>query len=188
MLYLTDSGILFADFAPDGVIRADWRTCPVDGRVYQIDTETGSVKMIDEGLRFPNGIAFGPDDRLYVNETITGDVSRFSTWRYKRPAGRERVANVVIPYDVDELRGPDGMKFAADGSLWVTVFGQGDVTVVDADGSIRDRIKTAGRLPSNLAFGAPGEQRIYVTEDELGTIESFDVGVDGLRLHDGSRS
>jgi hypothetical protein len=44
------------------------------------------------------------------------------------------------------------------------------------------RIETEGRLPTNVAFGLE-EQRIYVTEDEFGRVEAFDVGTGGLRLY-----
>lgn len=82
------------------------------------------------------------------------------------------------------MRGPDGMAFSADGDLYVAVFGQGDVTVLGPDGSVRQRIRTKGRKPTNVAFGRPGDRRIYVTEDEHGNLEVFDAGTDGLRLHD----
>ena len=81
------------------------------------------------------------------------------------------------------MKGPDGMKFGVNGKLYVTVFGQGDVTVLAPDGSVAERIKTAGVLPTNLAFGPPGSQQIYVTEDEFGTLEVFDVGTDGWPLY-----
>jgi gluconolactonase len=30
--------------------------------------------VLDRGLRYTNGIAFGPDGRLYVAETLSGDI------------------------------------------------------------------------------------------------------------------
>ncbi len=51
------------------------------------------------------------------------------------------------------------------------------------DGQVVERIRTTGRRPTNVAFGAPGEKRIYVTEDELGQLEVFDVETDGLPLY-----
>ena len=75
------------------------------------------------------------------------------------------------------------MKFDADGKLYVTVVGQGDVTVLGPDGAVVERMKTAGKSPTNLAFGPPGSKRIYVTEDEFGTIEVLSVGTDGLPLY-----
>ena len=82
--------------------------------------------------------------------------------------------------------GPDRgcvTKLGEDGNLYVTVYGQGDVTVLSADGSVAGRIQTAGKLPTNVAFGLPGEQRIYVTEVEFGRVEAFEVNADGLRLY-----
>ncbi len=184
MLYLTDSGILFEEFAPGGQVRADYMDVSIDGRVYKINPATHEIEKIDSGIRFTNGIAFGPDNNLYVNETITGMIFKYE-WREGRVSGkRQDFGNVIAPDAPEGIKGPDGMKFGADARLYVTVFGQGDVTILDAAGEVSERIKTDGAFPTNLAFGLPGDNRIYVTEDEIGTIEVFDVGVDGFKLYD----
>lgn len=184
MLYLTDSGILFEDFAPGGQVRSDYMDVSIDGRVYKINPATREIVKIDNGIRFTNGIAFGPDDNLYVNETLTGMIFKYE-WREGRiSGGRQDFGNVIAPDAPAGIKGPDGMKFGADGRLYVTVFGQGDVTVLDTTGAVSERIKTDGALPTNLAFGLSGDNRIYVTEDECGTIEVFDVGVGGFKLYD----
>jgi sugar lactone lactonase YvrE len=41
---------------------------------------------------------------------------------------------------------------------------------------------TQGGLPTNVAFGLPGQQRLYVTEYQLGQLEVFRVETDGLPL------
>lgn len=184
MLYLTDSGIRFEDFAPGGQVRPDYMDVSIDGRVYKINPETLEIEKIDSGIQFTNGIAFGPEDNLYVNETITGMVYRYE-WRDGSViGGRRDFGNVIAPDAPEGIKGPDGMKFGADGRLYVTVFAQGDVTILDADGQVSERIKTIGAFPTNLAFGLPGDKRIYVTEDEHGTLEVYDVGLDGLNLYD----
>ena len=76
-LYMTDSGIRFADFMQGTEVRPDYLEVPMYGRVYKIDTATRAVETLDSGLRFPNGIAFGPDQDLYVSETMTGMVYRY---------------------------------------------------------------------------------------------------------------
>ena len=183
-LYLTDSGILFEEFAPGGKIRPDWMDVYPDGRVYKIDVETKAIKKLDTGIRFTNGIAFDPADNLYVNETLTGMVFRYQ-WRDGDVGKREDYGNVIAPDAPEGLNGPDGMKFGANGNLYVTVIGQGDVTVLGTDGAVIERIKTAGGFPTNLVFGPPGSKKIYVTEDEFGTMEVFDVDTDGLPLYVG---
>ena len=62
------------------------------------------------------------------------------------------------------------------------MYGQGDVTVLGEDGQVVERTPTAGRRPTNVAFGASGEKRIFITEVEFGQIEVFDVDADGLPL------
>ena len=72
------------------------------------------------------------------------------------------------------------MAFSEDGRLFVTVFGAGrrDGARLVRARSSTGWASTAGRR-TNVAFGRRGEQRIYVVEDEKGTIEVHDVGVDG---------
>jgi len=186
-LYLTDSGILFKDLVQNGHLREDYMEIPLDGRVYRVDVQSEEITKIDSGIRFTNGIVFGQDDFLYVNETITGNVYRYA-WENGFIVGeRELFGNVMDPEFTGGFRGPDGMKFGTDGSLYVTVYGQGDVTVLDRDGEVVRRIKTAGSLPTNCAFGQSGSRKLYVTETELGTLEMFDVDTDGMHLYTGLR-
>ena len=183
-LYMTDSGITFEDFAPGGQIRPDWETVPIDGRVYKIDVQTKAIKKLDGGIRFTNGIAFDPDDNLYVNETLTGMIYRYE-WKDGEIGPREDFGNVNAPGGPEGLKGPDGMKFGANGCLYAAVIIQGDVTVLGPDGSVVNRIKTDGNFPTNVCFGPPGSKKIYVTEDQKGTLEVFDVDTDGLPLYTG---
>lgn len=39
-----------------------------------------------------------------------------------------------------------------------------------------------GAKPTNVAFGASGDGKIYVTEDEYGVLEGITVDTDGLPL------
>jgi gluconolactonase len=185
-LYLTDSGVFIDNFAPHNQIRADYASVHYDGRVYRIDVATGKVEKLDTGIKFTNGIAFGPDHRLYVNETLTGNI-----YRYESKAGviggpRVLFGNVIRPDAPLGWKGPDGMAFSTSGLLYVAVFGQCDITLLGADGSVGERIPTNGTLPTNVAFALPGRKRIHVTEYELGQIEAIEVPTDGLALFDGT--
>ena len=179
-VYLTDSGIEIEEVAPGGQLNPDYRKLRYDGRVYRIDPATRAVECIDRGMQFTNGIAFGPDGRLYVAETLSGNIYRYDM-SGGRVAGKRRLfGNVIERFDPAELKGPDGMKFGADGNLYVCVFGQGDVTVLGRDGKVLRRIKVEGSLPTNLAFGHEGEKKIYVTEVETGSVQVFDVDTSGF--------
>jgi gluconolactonase len=181
-IYMTDSGVFIDDFAPGGKIRPDYMDVKMDGRVYRIDVEKGEIKKLDSGIRFTNGIAFGPDNNLYIDETLTGMIYRYQ-WSSGAIAGARQVfGNVNAPDGPTGWRGPDGMAFDADGKLYAAVFGQGDVTVLDQDGAVCNRIRTQGKLPTNVAFGQAGDKRIYVTKYEYGQVEVFEVTSNGLPL------
>ncbi len=182
LLYMTDSGMLMTDWAPGLQLRSDWATAPFDGRVYEIDTRTRAICILDRGFRFTNGIAMGLDGHLYFNEMITGDIYRIPFVDGK-PAGKsERFANVMSADWDGGFRGPDGMGFGMDGNLYCTVFGEKNIAVVDPTGRVIHRIETQGKRPTNVAFGPNGERRLYVTEQELGQIEVFDVETSGFPL------
>jgi len=151
--------------------------------VYRIEPDAASITVVDRALKFTNGIAFGPDGALYANEMITGNVYRYDV---SRPApNREYFGNVLTSDWSGGFRGPDGMAFGQDGHLYCSVFGQGDITVLDGEGAVVDRIPTTGCNPTNVGFGPNGEAKIYVTEHELGQIELLDVPTPGARLYDG---
>jgi gluconolactonase len=183
LLYLTDSGTRPEVFNPGEVLVPHYQSLPYDGRVIQINTRTRESRIIDRGYRFTNGIAFGADGCLYANETLTGNVYRYQA-QGKGFGPRETYSNVIDPQAAPGFKGPDGMKFAANGDLYCTVFGQGDCTVIAPGGSIKKRIHTAGHTPTNVAFGLNGEKRIYVTETELGNLEIHDTDTGGLPLYD----
>jgi gluconolactonase len=184
-LYLTDSGVFIDEFAPNNKIRPDYLSIPYDGRVYRVNVSTGKVEKLDTGIKFTNGIAFGPDNLLYVNETLTGNIYRYEPQVGSAAASRGFFGNVIRPDALPGWKGPDGMAFSEDGRLYVAVFGQGDVTVLGKNGDVVERIPTAGNLPTNLAFALPGRKRIHLTEYEFGQMEVFDVPTDGLTLWNG---
>lgn len=185
-LYVTDSGLLVTDLLTDipaNEVSAEWESLPIDGKVVRYDPGSGEAAILDRGYRFTNGIAFGPDGALYVAESYTGEIYRCE-FEDGRLGPRQPWANVrEAEFPEPGMRGPDGMAFSEDGRLWVAVFRQGDITVLLPDGSVERRIPLAGRSPTNVAFGPPGDTRIYITETETNTLESREVGVSGLPLH-----
>jgi len=181
-LYLTDSGILIDNFAPNGKVREDYNAAVCDGRVYRINPENMHIEKLDTGIRFTNGIAFGTDNYLYANETLTGNI-----YRYKQTGSgfgqRELFGNVIDPEAAPGYKGPDGMAFDKDHNLYVAVFGQKDITVLSREGKVLRRLATSGKNPTNLAFAQDGQSFIHVTEYEQSAIERLDTGSEGLPLY-----
>jgi gluconolactonase len=184
-IYLTDSGVQIDKFAPNNQIRPDYMDVHYDGRLYRVDPESGAVTKLDQGILFTNGIAFGLDGRLYLNETVTGNIYRYA-WQDGEVEPRTLFGNVIRPDAPPGWKGPDGMAFDESGLLYVAVFGQQDVTVLGLNGEVVDRIPTNGLLPTNVAFALPGKHQIHVTEFQHGQVEVFPVSRDGLRLWDGT--
>jgi len=180
-IYLTDSGFFTDDLAPGGVIRPDWKTLKMDGRIYRIDPRTFATELLATDIYLANGLAFGPDGALYVAETVGGMIYRYA-WRAGKLGPREAFGNVLLTKDAPDLRGPDGMAFDVNGKLYVAVYGQGDVTVLGRDGGVIERIKTPGMQPTNVCFGFGDEKKIYVTEYEKGHVECYDVQAPGFAL------
>jgi gluconolactonase len=187
-LYITDSGLRVDELLADVVanrVRPDWEDLTLDGRLVRFDPASGESAFLDRHYKFTNGLAFGPDALLYVNETFTANVYRYQVDCGEVVGERELFANVLEPdFPGSGMRGPDGMAFSKDGRLWVAVFNQGDITVINPDGSLDRRIQLPGNNPTNVAFGPSGDTRIYITEGDAGTLESRDVGVEGLPLFD----
>jgi sugar lactone lactonase YvrE len=75
---------------------------------------------------------------------------------------------------------PNGLAVDRDGTIWVAQ--SQDPSFMDGRAEVVLTAWTAGSLPTNVAFRLE-EQRIYVTEDEFGRVETFEVGTEGLRLY-----
>ena len=180
-LYMTDSGMAMEDFLDgqdfaDGFLDFAW-----DGRVYEIDPKTPRIlRLIDSRIRFTNGIAFGPGNALYANASFTGEVYRYDVFGSAAPA-RELFGNVLQPDDQPGFKGPDGMKFGADGRCYCTVYGQKNVTVLDRNGQVAERLALDGACPTNLCFAQSG-RKILVTEVSKGQVEWLDVPCEGAPL------
>jgi gluconolactonase len=181
-LYLTDSGFRVDELETNGIIRPDWKRLKMDGRIYRVDPKTLTMEKLDDGLYLANGLAFGPDGALYVAETVGGAIYRYA-WTGGKLGPRREFGNVLTVKERDDLVGPDGMAFDANGKLYVAVAGQGDVTVLGRDGGVLERIATPGTFPTNVCFGLPGERKIYVTEYNNGHVECYDVDADGFALY-----
>ncbi|MFH1927370.1 MAG: SMP-30/gluconolactonase/LRE family protein [Chloroflexota bacterium] len=184
-IYMTDSGVVLNDFEGIEPPEAAYDV-PIDGRVFCVDTASGACNLLDRGLRFANGIAFGPGgEDLYVSETLTGNIYRYKIIEGNIRGERQLFGNVMInpPREHGRVAGPDGMAFDLEGNLHVAVLSQGDITVLNPDGSVKKRLVIDGTFPTNIAFARAGERRALVTEGSKNQLLMLETPADGLPLY-----
>jgi sugar lactone lactonase YvrE len=156
-----------------------WTSSPANpvGGVYGYDWASGSLHQIDIGLEFPNGIV-AREGRLYVAETFPCQVWTYEIVGAGRADGKRRFCSLPR-LAIDTIHGPDGMAFDAEGNLYVAHYGGGAVYVYEPKGKLVERIATPGENPTNVCFGGPEHDQLFVTVDDPGTLVVYDIGVRG---------
>ncbi len=179
-LYMSDSGVERIAF---NKARYEGRTdYPIDGRLFRIDLTDMSTTLLDNGIPFTNGLAFGADNALYATATASGLLYRYE-WNSDGSLGpREDFADLVDRSLSPGFIGGDGLAVGENGAFYCAVVYQGHVAVIDTNGALVERIPVGGEQPTNVAFGPKGSGDIYVTVKDAGTLERHHVGVDGLPL------
>jgi gluconolactonase len=143
-------------------------TDPQNKRVWFIDAK-GNKRVVHEGILFPNGVRFSPDHAfLLVADTLSRWIWSFSVELDGSLMNGVPFYRLEIPDEVESgpLRsGADGMTVDVDGFLYVaTKLG---IQIADPAG------RTVGILrkpdssdPSNVVFGGPNLQTLYVTSGD----------------------
>jgi gluconolactonase len=150
------------------------------GGVYGYEWATGQLTRIRGGMAFPNGIVVR-GRRLYVAETMTRKVWLFEVTGPGR-AGNQVEFCTLPEMPTTDWQGGDGMALDAEGNLYVTQLAAGCLRVYDPDGNLLESIPTSGNRPTNVCFGGPAFDALFVTVDDLGTLVTIPVGVPGYRL------
>ena len=173
----SDGTVFFTDppYGLKGIDRSPVRELAFSG-VFRLDTD-GSVHLLDDSLKYPNGIVLSPDERhLYVSNS---DPAK-PVWTVYALDARGAVTEKHVFADATDLvraggqGNPDGMCMAADGKLFTSA--PGGLLVFDTDGKRLGRIET-GSTVSNCTFGDDG-RTLYMTSSNF--IARVRVGVAGL--------
>jgi len=135
---------------------------PRPGHLHVIDLD-GSVRTISDGIMLTNGLGFSPDGkRLYHSDARGGLVRVYDVkpdgsvgpWRKFASLGSEGVA--------------DGLKVAADGSVWVADAHGGRVAVFGADGTHKKDVKVPLPMVTSLCFGGDDLKDLYIVTGSRG--------------------
>ncbi|MFN0165919.1 MAG: SMP-30/gluconolactonase/LRE family protein [Bryobacteraceae bacterium] len=131
------------------------------------------AEVLADGLEFSNGFDLDPaGEMIYVADSVAGRILRAPL----APDGS--LAGPLAEFVRFEGRiGPDGLRFARSGNLYVTLFGRGQVAVVSPAGEIAGRIRVPGLFPTNCIFLG---RDLLVCEGQTGAIWRIAVGEEGL--------
>jgi gluconolactonase len=171
------------DLASDGAGGAfvtasgPWESAPIAGKVLWVTPGLPAPQVLADDLHYANGIALGPDGRLYVAESEAGRIVSFGVT--EGPGLDDRRLHVrlgTLDPESGPLPYPDGIEFDAAGNLWIGQFSQPRILVAAPDGTLAGRLELPGVATPNLAFSADG-RTLYVA-----AVDSFEAPWPGKLL------
>lgn len=128
------------------------------GSIFFASDAQAPVTQVAEGLGVANGKAFSRDgETLYVVDTLARTLLAYPCRRRDGVLGEP-----VVVTDFMSLPGkPDGLAVAADGTLWVAMWGGGCVVQLAPDGAYLRAVAIPAPHVSSLCIDADGQ--IHVT-------------------------
>ncbi|MBI1323525.1 gluconolactonase [bacterium] len=133
------------------------------GKVWLIKPD-GTKSVVDTGLNFPNGVTVSPDQSLlYVAEARSHWVWSWQILPDGSLAHKQRYYHLHMP-DSADYAGADGMRVDTAGRLYVAT--RLGIQVCDQAGRVNAIIPTPNGKSSNLTFGGPNFDTLYVTAGE----------------------
>jgi xylono-1,5-lactonase len=130
------------------------------GAIFHAASLDETPMEVATGLGVPNGMAFSADGgTLYVIDTLERTLLAY-------PVRDHTLAEPVIVSDFLGLPGkPDGMTIAADGSLWVAMWGGGCVVRIARDGASLQSYDVPAPHVSSVCI--VDETRLFVTTSRM---------------------
>ena len=178
------AGILASGLAP----KCNDVTVDAEGNIFFSDytdsvyrvTPSGQYARALGGLAKPNGVEVDPDSRyLYI---VTGG----RLLRSELSAGG--MLGPAQPVVTLGGGNGDGAAFDQWGNLWVAVFQSGAAVIVDTTKkTVLGNLDFGGAGPTNLTFGGPQRDQLYVTIANSGIWRAH-VGVPGFKGPPGAPS
>ncbi|HEY4208956.1 MAG TPA: SMP-30/gluconolactonase/LRE family protein [Puia sp.] len=124
-------------------------------------TPKGEKKVVDEGIKFPNGVALTPDQsQLYVTESASHWIWIYDILPDGGLANKQRYGWLHVP-DVQENAWPDGLRCDTAGRVFTT--SRLGIQVLDQAGRVNAILPVPSGQASNVCFGGAGFNMLYVT-------------------------
>jgi len=157
------------------------------GTVHYVD-KAWRTHLVADGLAYPNGIVLTPDGkRLLVGESQQNRILEYPVLGPGKVGEKKVFAELPTKAGGQVDNQPDGMCLDAAGNLYVAHYGMGQVQVLDPAGKLIRRYETGLILTSNVAFGGPKRDQLFVTgavnaDSTPGAVVRLDLGVPGLAI------
>jgi gluconolactonase len=154
------------------------------GNIFRLRPD-GRVDRLASNLAFPNGLDVDPASKyLYVIESQTAKILR-----YDLPADDQPLGRATVFYALGGAGG-DGCTFDAAGNLWVADFQRPDtkrgrITVLSPAGVDIGHFDVPADVVSNIAFGGPKHDEVFMTTGGPPGVFHAKVGVVGFKGHPG---
>jgi sugar lactone lactonase YvrE len=126
-------------------------------RLWRLEGD-GTVTVIDHDLTISNGLGWSPDGgTLYSIDSVPGTIWQRTYDPDGAGVGRRHLLTTITDGE------PDGMTVDADGTLWIAVWGRGEVVAVSPDGSVEESVTVAAPLTTSCAFAGPELSTLVIT-------------------------
>jgi len=135
-----------------------------DGCLFRLSPD-GQLEVVDTGYMVANGPAISPDENLMLHT----DSGRRTIYAFDLNVPAGKITNRRVWKQFTESEGyPDGMCFDAEGCVWVAHWGAGCVSCFAPDGALLRRISLPTSHITNVCFGGPDLDRLFVSSARAG--------------------
>jgi gluconolactonase len=145
-----DGGIYVTQPGGNGTVSVVWYINPQGGK-----------RVVDNGLKFANGVTLSPDQSLlYVADYGSHWVYSYQVHPDGSLQNKQRYYHLHVPDSADDA-GADGIRVDRDGRLYVT--SRLGIQVCDQAGRVNCIIPTPNGRVANVCFGGPEFDTLFAT-------------------------
>lgn len=138
------------------------------GRLFRIDTD-GQCAEVDAPYCVANGPAISPCQSWMLHT----DSAKRTIHAFDLDVEAGTLSNKRVWLQFSEADGyPDGMTFDAQGNVWIAHWGGACISRHDARGEETHRVSLPTAHVTNVCFGGPGLDRLFVTTAWQGLTDS----------------
>jgi gluconolactonase len=164
-LVQSDKGtIYFTD--PNWQLSGRKQETPYTG-LYALNSE-GTIKLLDESLDKPNGIALSPDQKTLYVGSYSNEIVKYQIDSQGNLSQRENFISI---------NSPDGMAVDCAGNVYATSHNEGVIYVYSSKGKQLEKVIVGPKI-TNIAFGGENLKTLLITTDH--GLYTISVNIPGI--------